>query len=137
MLYFDAGYAGDRCDTIVNECARDPCPIFKICVPDASQTGYSCQCPEGFAGAACDVDISKCHDQNCYIARNPISFSGKSYSQYRIINKKSIEDQLSLSLRVRTVQPTGEYILFVLSVRYGSKKDIALFLKTYLKIYRD
>lgn len=79
------------------------------------------------------MDISKCHDQNCYIARNPISFSGKSYSQYRIINKKSIEDQLSLSLRVRTVQPTGEYliILFVLSVRYGREKDIALFLKFY------
>ncbi|KAL1490534.1 hypothetical protein ABEB36_013210 [Hypothenemus hampei] len=101
------GFGGERCDTIVNECAREPCPIFKICVPDASQTGYSCQCPEGFAGPSCDVDISKCHNQNCYIARNPISFSGKSYSQYRIINKKSIEDQLSLSLRVKTVQPTG------------------------------
>ncbi|KAJ8970951.1 hypothetical protein NQ317_014059 [Molorchus minor] len=35
------------------------------------------------------------------------SVTGKSYSQYRIINKKSIEDQLSLSLRIRTVQPTG------------------------------
>ncbi|XP_030753846.1 fat-like cadherin-related tumor suppressor homolog [Sitophilus oryzae] len=68
------GYGGDRCDTIVNECARNPCPVFKICIPDASQTGYSCQCPEGFAGPSCDVDISKCHDQNCYIARNPMSF---------------------------------------------------------------
>ncbi|KAJ8945175.1 hypothetical protein NQ314_009307, partial [Rhamnusium bicolor] len=101
------GYGGERCDTIVNECAREPCPTYKICIPDASQVGYSCQCPEGYAGTTCDVDISKCHDQNCYIARNPISFSGKSYSQYRIINKKSIEDQLSLSLRIRTVQPTG------------------------------
>ncbi|XP_031337329.1 fat-like cadherin-related tumor suppressor homolog isoform X2 [Photinus pyralis] len=101
------GYGGERCDTIVNECAKQPCPVYKLCIPDASVQGYSCQCPEGFAGNMCDVDISKCHDETCYIARNPISFTGKSYSQYRIINKKSIEDQLSLSLRVRTVQPTG------------------------------
>ncbi|XP_050293822.1 fat-like cadherin-related tumor suppressor homolog isoform X3 [Anthonomus grandis grandis] len=113
------GYGGERCDTIVNECAREPCPTAKMCVPDASQTGYSCQCPEGYAGQACDVDISKCHDQNCYIARNPISFSGKSYSQYRIINKKSIEDQLSLSLRVRTVQPTGNLMYAAGKVDYN------------------
>lgn len=101
------GYGGERCDTIVNECAKEPCAVYKICIPDASTQGYSCQCPEGFAGNKCDVDISKCHDETCYIARNPISFTGKSYSQYRIINKQSIEDQLSLSLRIRTVQPTG------------------------------
>lgn len=101
------GYGGERCDTIVNECAREPCPSYKICIPDASVLGYSCQCPEGYAGTTCDIDISKCHDETCYIARNPISFSGKSYAQYRILNKKSIEDQLSLSLRIRTMQPTG------------------------------
>ncbi|XP_015840547.1 fat-like cadherin-related tumor suppressor homolog isoform X6 [Tribolium castaneum] len=113
------GYGGEKCDTIVNECAREPCPPYKNCVPDASTAGYSCQCPEGFAGAMCDVDISKCHDQNCYIARNPISFSGKSYSQYRIINKKSIEDQLSLSLRIRTVQPTGNLMYAAGKVDYN------------------
>ncbi|KAJ8866041.1 hypothetical protein PR048_033565, partial [Dryococelus australis] len=104
------GYAGDRCETIVNECAREPCPSFKVCVPDVSVKGYTCQCPEGFAGTACDIDISRCHDESCYIPRNPVSFSGKSYAQYRIektVIKKTLEDQLSLSLRIRTVQPTG------------------------------
>ncbi|XP_017769468.1 PREDICTED: fat-like cadherin-related tumor suppressor homolog isoform X4 [Nicrophorus vespilloides] len=113
------GYGGDRCDTIVNECAREPCPTYKICIPDASVQGYSCQCPEGYAGTTCDVDISKCHDESCYIARNPISFSGKSYSQYRIINKKSIEDQLSLSLRIRTMQPTGNLMYAAGKVDYN------------------
>lgn len=113
------GYGGEKCDTIVNECAREPCPTYKICIPDASTTGFSCQCLEGFAGATCDVDISKCHDQNCYVARNPISFSGKSYSQYRIINKKSIEDQLSLSLRIRTVQPTGNLMYAAGKIDYN------------------
>ncbi|KAF5307382.1 hypothetical protein FQR65_LT07099 [Abscondita terminalis] len=114
------GYGGDRCDTIVNECAKEElCPVYKICIPDASTQGYSCQCPEGFAGNMCDVDISKCHDETCYIARNPISFTGKSYSQYRIINKKSIEDQLSLSLRIRTVQPTGNLMYAMGKVDYN------------------
>nr|XP_022919754.1 fat-like cadherin-related tumor suppressor homolog isoform X3 [Onthophagus taurus] len=101
------GYGGDRCDVIINECARSGCPTYKICIPDSSSKGFSCQCPEGFAGSSCDIDISKCHDESCYIARNPMSFKGKSYSQYRIINKKAIEDQLSLSLRIRTMQPSG------------------------------
>lgn len=113
------GYGGDRCDTIVNECATEPCPSYKICIPDASIQGYSCQCPDGYAGASCDVDISKCHDESCYVARNPISFRGKSYSQYRIINKKSIEDQLSLSLRVRTMQPTGNLMYAAGRVDYN------------------
>lgn len=113
------GYGGERCDTIVNECAREPCPSYKVCIPDASIAGYSCQCPEGYAGAACEIDISKCHDETCYIPRNPISFSGKSYSQYRIINKKSIEEEFSLSLRIRTMQPTGNLMYAAGNVDYN------------------
>lgn len=112
------GYAGNHCEVVVNECARDPCPTFKICVPDSSIQGYTCQCPEGFAGQTCEIDISKCHDESCYIPRNPISFSGKSYARYKIdksIARETIEDRLSLSLRIRTVQPTG-------SLMYASGK---------------
>jgi protocadherin Fat 1/2/3 len=133
------GYAGTHCEVVVNECARGPCPPFKVsfrrsdsaaaseeglfnkkafalfrslqvCVPDSSVQGYSCQCPEGFAGQTCDIDISKCHDESCYIPRNPISFSGKSYARYKIdkmLARQTIENRLSLSLRVRSVQPTG------------------------------
>lgn len=122
------GYGGEHCDTIVNECAKEPCPVYKVCIPDASMQGYSCQCPDGFAGPTCDVDISKCHDETCYIARNPISFSGKSYSQYRIINKKSIEDQLSLSLRIRTLQPTGNLMYAMGKVDYNILEVGTLFL---------
>lgn len=113
------GYGGARCDAVVNECAREPCAAFRICVPDASTQGYTCQCPEGYAGTACDVDTSKCHDETCYVARNPVSFGGKSYSQYRIVSKKAIEDQLSLSLRVRTLQPTGNLMYAAGKVDYN------------------
>ncbi|KAJ4440956.1 hypothetical protein ANN_10805, partial [Periplaneta americana] len=116
------GYAGERCEIIVNECARQPCPQFKVCIPDASVQGYSCQCPEGFAGTTCDIDISKCHDESCYIPRNPVSFTGKSYAQYRVdksLVKKTLEDQLSLSLRIRTMQPTGNLMYAAGKVDYN------------------
>ncbi|KAJ8667841.1 hypothetical protein QAD02_009504, partial [Eretmocerus hayati] len=107
------GYAGNHCEIVVNECARNPCPTFKVCVPDSSVQGYSCQCPEGFAGQTCDIDTSKCHDESCYIPRNPISFSGKSYARYKIdksLARQTIESQLRLSLRIRSVQPTGSLV---------------------------
>lgn len=116
------GYDGDRCDKIVNECAREPCPPFKVCVPDASPQGYSCQCPEGFAGSTCNIDISKCHDEACYIPRNPVSFSGKSYAQYRVektLVKKALQDRLNLSLRIRTMQPTGTLMYAAGKVDYN------------------
>ncbi|XP_011297771.1 fat-like cadherin-related tumor suppressor homolog isoform X1 [Fopius arisanus] len=104
------GYAGDHCQIVVNECAGDPCQAFKVCVPDSSPQGYSCLCPEGFAGPTCETDMSKCHEGSCYVPRYPISFSGKSYARYKIDKaqvRQTIEDRLSLSLRIRTVQPTG------------------------------
>ncbi|XP_059483774.1 fat-like cadherin-related tumor suppressor homolog isoform X2 [Neocloeon triangulifer] len=104
------GYDGERCEKIVNECARQPCSSFKVCVPDASPQGYTCQCPEGMAGSTCKIDISKCHNEACYIPRNPVSFSGKSYAQYKMDKnqvKKALLDRLNLSMRIRTMQPAG------------------------------
>uniref|UniRef100_A0A182TNV0 Uncharacterized protein n=1 Tax=Anopheles melas TaxID=34690 RepID=A0A182TNV0_9DIPT len=104
------GYGGDKCQHAVNECSKAPCPPYKTCVPDSSDQGYHCTCREGFAGPKCDRDITLCNDETCYVPRNPVSFSGKSYAHYRIekeIARKNLEDQLVLGLRLRTVQPTG------------------------------
>ncbi|XP_040169864.1 fat-like cadherin-related tumor suppressor homolog isoform X5 [Anopheles arabiensis] len=104
------GYGGDKCQHAVNECSKAPCPPYKTCIPDSSDQGYHCTCREGFAGPKCDRDITLCHDETCYVPRNPVSFSGKSYAHYRIekeIARKNLEDQLVLGLRLRTVQPTG------------------------------
>ncbi|XP_055537242.1 fat-like cadherin-related tumor suppressor homolog isoform X2 [Wyeomyia smithii] len=116
------GYGGDKCQHAVNECSKSPCPNYKNCVPDSSDQGYHCICPEGFAGPKCDRDISKCNDETCYTPRNPVSFSGKSYAHYRIekeIAKKNLEDQLMLSLRIRTVQPTGNIMYSAGKVDYN------------------
>lgn len=104
------GFGGDRCENRVNECASNLCPSHKVCIPDASPQGYHCVCPEGFAGPNCARDVSKCEEESCYSTVSPLSFSGKGYAQYkveRLTAKTSVENQLMLSMHVRTVQPTG------------------------------
>lgn len=82
-------------------------------------SGYSCRCPEGFIGSTCEIDILKCYDESCYVPRNPVSFSGKSYAQYKILNKKLIEKQQNLSLRMRTLHPSGNLMFASGKVDYN------------------
>ena len=108
------GYSGDQCQWKINECALDPCPLYKNCVPDSSYDGYSCQCTEGFTGAMCETDVSslQCFNNNsCYIARNPISFSRQSFLLYKI-DEEPVADHIfkshvELSFYFRTFYSTG------------------------------
>lgn len=118
----DSGYGGEKCEASVNECANNPCPNFKVCVPDLSPQGYYCICPTGFGGAMCDKDILKCTDDSCYVPKNPVSFSGKSYIQYRMektVTKKALEEHLTFTLRMRTIQPTGNLMYAAGKVDYN------------------
>lgn len=104
------GFGGDNCQFVVNECAKEPCKLPKRCVPDKTERGYHCACDEGFFGTNCDKETSKCNEDNCYNPRNPVTFSGKSYAHYKIdknLARKTLEEQIQLQLRVRTVQLTG------------------------------
>nr|CAD7424977.1 unnamed protein product [Timema monikensis] len=104
------GYAGDLCEVVVDACAGDPCPSKKTCLPDVTVGGYTCACPEGLVGSACETDVTSCLDRMCYIPRNPVSFSGKSYTQYSInktVLRKTMEERLLFSFRMRTVHLTG------------------------------
>ena len=81
------GFAGARCDVVLNECALDPCPSFKVCVPDGSFQGYACRCPEGLTGAFCNVNVTTCGDNDrrqCNIV-NPMTFGGGSFAEYAAI----------------------------------------------------
>lgn len=60
-----------------------------------------------------------------------MSFTGKSYAQYRVdksLVKKTLEDQLSLSLRIRTMQPTGNLMYASGKVDYNILEVIMLFM---------
>ena len=94
------GFSGEHCDKIANECHREPCPSFKVCVPDQTPEGYSCLCPTGFTGTACTVNISTCAHSKCTVV-NPIQFSGRSYAQYTL--KRTVERHLSVSIGFKTL----------------------------------
>lgn len=115
------GFGGDFCQFVVNECAKDPCKTPKKCVPDKTERGYHCACDDGFFGTNCDKETSKCNEENCYIPRNPVTFSGKSYAHYKIdknLARKTLEEQIQLQMRVRTVQLTGNLVYAAGKVDY-------------------
>lgn len=118
----DVGYGGEKCDTSVNECANNPCPAYKNCVPDLSPQGFYCICAKGLGGPKCDKDLTKCLDEKCYVPKNPVSFTGKSYIHYKIEksqSKKVIEDHIIMTLRTRTVQSTGTIMYAAGKVDYN------------------
>ena len=103
------GYGGDKCELIVNECARNPCPQSHVCKPEANAPGYSCHCPENNPECVNSVVVSPCKDSasggGCYEPRNPLTFSGKSYAQYTL--GTFIDRHLTVSIKIRTIHPTG------------------------------
>lgn len=106
----EVGYGGENCEAPVNECANNPCPKYKMCVPDISPQGYFCICPKGFGGPTCGNNTMKCNDASCYVPKNPVAFNSKSFIQYRMEKSaamKALEEHMVLSLRIRTVQPVG------------------------------
>ena len=58
------GFGGKLCEVIVNECARNPCPSFKECLPVSSPLGYLCQCPFGKSGPVCNQNAETCHSSD-------------------------------------------------------------------------
>jgi len=76
------------------------------CVPEESEKGYSCQCPEGLAGPSCSLDQAHCHNDLCYSPRIPVALSGTGYARY-IITQPLLGKELNVTLWVRTRQPTG------------------------------
>ncbi|RUS79891.1 hypothetical protein EGW08_012369 [Elysia chlorotica] len=58
-----AGYAGERCEEDVDECATDPCRNGGVCVQGMPPL-FSCQCPTGWKGSVCEEEET-CADQPC------------------------------------------------------------------------
>lgn len=120
------GYGGDRCETVLNECARKPCPDHKKCFPDQTSQGFTCQCVEGQGEGKCEAEMTtfKCYGESCFRPNNPVFFGGKSYAQYKVnkenVNgKRLLEDQLTLSMRLRTVNPSGNLMYAAGKIDYN------------------
>ncbi|XP_052132874.1 fat-like cadherin-related tumor suppressor homolog, partial [Frankliniella occidentalis] len=105
VCHCSQGYSGERCDSAVNKCANKPCPDNMMCIPDGSALGYSCECPEGIAGPVCQDNETNCQNV-CY---SPMSMTGRSYAHYTI-TRPWLEKELNVSLRLRTLYPTGNVV---------------------------
>lgn len=102
----EQGFTGSRCDQILNECAKKPCPDHKLCVPvENSKIGYKCTCPSGMVGELCNVDIKSCDDDKCRNIVNPVTYTGKSFSKFKLL--RSIERHLSVAFGFRTLWSSG------------------------------
>ena len=116
------GYAGTLCDKVLNECAYNPCPKYKLCIPtDDHETGYTCQCPEGLVGATCSKRVSDCVGKeglpSCFSPSRPISFNGHSYALYNL--RANIESQFQFSTWFRTHQPSGNIMFMAGKIDYS------------------
>ncbi|XP_038125930.1 neurocan core protein-like isoform X1 [Cyprinodon tularosa] len=47
----------------VEPCVTNPCLHGGKCLPQG--TGYSCYCPQGYAGGNCEIDIDDCQSEPC------------------------------------------------------------------------
>jgi protocadherin Fat 1/2/3 len=120
------GFGGKLCEVIVNECARNPCPSFKECLPVSSPLGYLCQCPFGKSGPMCNQNAETCHSSDrdvsfCYEELNPISFHGNSYARYSFTKKV---EKISLrfksqQLRANIFTQTGDKSYNILEIAGG------------------
>ena len=126
------GWDGLRCEVMVNECTRRPCPSYKVCVPQEDQgvlgmssllvmPGYDCECPEGLMGPTCTLNRSSCLGRSgspeCYQAVAPLSLGGRSYVQYTLRNP--IERHFAFSVWFRTVRPASNLLFTAGRVDYS------------------
>ncbi|CAG0921142.1 unnamed protein product [Notodromas monacha] len=123
------GFAGERCEIIANKCAQDPCPSFKVCVPDATSKGYSCQCARGYTGPRCDMQASMCRGQDCYHPRRPFSFDGQGFAVYALMGLRSVAIDLNINLHFKTLFPTGNLMYAAGRIDYSILEVVNGFLQ--------
>ncbi|XP_072038374.1 uncharacterized protein [Amphiura filiformis] len=85
-------FTGRHCETYIGStdgCLSGPCLNGGTCFPHPTQVGaFLCQCPTGYAGTSCEIDINFCFTNPClnggtctdigtgYMCACPIQFKG-------------------------------------------------------------
>ena len=56
------GWAGQRCEVLIDTCASSPC-VHGTC--SVTGLGYECACEPGYRGAQCDEEVDMCEEHRC------------------------------------------------------------------------
>ena len=54
--------SGLNCEEDINECEANPCRNDAECVDGVNM--YTCNCPAGYEGVRCQIDIDECKKYN-------------------------------------------------------------------------
>jgi hypothetical protein len=57
------GYAGERCELLVNSCISSPCSFGTCSAPEPGR--YVCTCVPGYTGVDCNLDVNECASSPC------------------------------------------------------------------------
>jgi EGF-like domain len=58
---WNTGFAGERCEVDVDECASAPCQNGATCENRVAE--FACTCPPGYGGNVCEVRLNNCEFQ--------------------------------------------------------------------------
>ncbi|CAI9732107.1 protocadherin Fat 1 isoform X3 [Octopus vulgaris] len=115
-----------ECKCLDNKCIWDPdpcighqCPHYKVCKA-SDVSGPQCACPEGKTGLYCDKDLPPdCAQHGCYHDNKPLTFAGRSFARWTLVDKHGFENRLSVSLRIKTHQKNANLMFASGSVDYS------------------
>ncbi|XP_041090331.1 protein crumbs homolog 2-like isoform X2 [Polyodon spathula] len=58
-------YSGRNCKELYDPCSQQPCASYRNCTSTLGTEEYHCNCPTGFTGTNCTININECDRNPC------------------------------------------------------------------------
>ncbi|KAI6191303.1 hypothetical protein M3Y97_00214000 [Aphelenchoides bicaudatus] len=94
------GYGGAKCDVAVNQCSREMCTKYEMCIPSSSEAnGFACSCAPGLKGDRCAAPT--CEKPAECSQKESISLLGNGY--FQLFVAQNLEARMELLVEFKTV----------------------------------
>lgn len=109
----------DKCIWYLDPCIGHQCPPYKVC-KETDMSIAQCICPEGKTGIYCDEDSRPdCAETGCRHDNRPMTFAGRSYARWTLVDKHGFENRLSVSMKIKTRQKNANLMFASGTVDYS------------------
>lgn len=109
----------DKCIWYLDPCVGHQCPHYKVC-KKSEMSGPQCVCPDGKTGIYCDEDARPdCAETGCRHDNRPMTFAGRSYARWTLVDKHGFENRLSVSMKIKTRQKNANLMFASGTVDYS------------------